>query len=87
MRITLNTKEFHDAVSLRYDWEIDDIPSKCVCSERFDVNNAIYMKGEFVVQRHNERRDLENLAVHASQEARVDIHAKRFGEKATICLL
>ena len=36
------------------------IPSKCVCGERFDVNPAtICMKGEFVVQRHNELRDLE----------------------------
>ena len=60
MGFTLNKKEFHDAVSLRYDWEIKDIPSKCVCGERFDVNHAmICMKGGFVVQRHNELRDLE----------------------------
>ena len=31
-----------------------------VCGERFDVNHAIIrMKGGFVVQRHNELRDLE----------------------------
>ena len=60
MGFTLNKKEFHDVVSLRYDWEIKDIPSKCVCGERFDVNHAmICMKGGFVVQRHNELRDLE----------------------------
>ena len=52
--------EFHDAVSLRNDWEIDDIPSKCVCGERFDVNHAmICMKGGYDVQRHDELRDLE----------------------------
>ena len=51
MGFTLNKKEFHDAVSLRYDWEIKDIPSKCVRGERFDVNHAmICMKGGFVVQ-------------------------------------
>ena len=61
MGFTLNKKEFHDAVSLRYDWKIKDIPSKCVCGERFDVNHAmICMKGGFVVQRHNELRDLED---------------------------
>ena len=51
MGFTLTKKEFHDAVSLRYDWEINDIPSKCVCGERFDVNHAmICIKGGFVVQ-------------------------------------
>ena len=60
MGFTLNKKEFHDAVSLRYDWEINEIPRKCVCGERFDVNHAmICMKGGFVVQRHDELRDLE----------------------------
>ena len=60
MGFTLNKREFHDAVSLQYDWEIKDIPSKCVCGERFDVNHAmICMKGGFVVQRHNELRDLD----------------------------
>ena len=49
MGFTLNKKEFHDAVSLRYDWEIKDIPSKCVCGERFDVNHAmICMKGDLL---------------------------------------
>ena len=33
MGFTLNKKEFHDAVSLRYDWEINGIPSKCSCGE------------------------------------------------------
>ena len=60
MGFTLNKKEFQDPVSLQYDWEINEIPSKCVCGERFDVNHAmICMKGGFVVQRHNELRDLE----------------------------
>ena len=50
MGFTSNKKEFHDAVSLRYDWEINDIPSKCVCGGRFDVNHAmICMKGGFAV--------------------------------------
>ena len=58
--LTLNKKEFHDAVSLQYDWEINDIASKCVFGERFDVNHTmICMKWGFVVQRHDELRYLE----------------------------
>ena len=60
MGFTLNKKEFHAAVSLLYDWEINYIPSKCVCGERFRVNHAmICMKSGFVVQRHNELKDLQ----------------------------
>ena len=107
MGFTLNKEEFHDAVSLQYDWEINDIPRECVCGERFNVIHAmICMKGGFVVQRHNELRDsgaeLLNLVckdveaesvlqditgevlgrgANASQEARVDIHARGFWER------
>ena len=41
MEFTLNKKEFHDALGLRYEWEINDIPSKCVCGERFDMNHVM----------------------------------------------
>ena len=47
--LTLNKKEFHDAVSLQYDWEINDIASKCVFGEQFDVNHRmICMKGDLL---------------------------------------
>ena len=45
---------------LRYDWEITDLPSVCVCGEAFSVDHAmICRRGGFVIQRHNELRDLE----------------------------
>lgn len=56
----LNKRQFKDGVKLRYDWPIDDIPSSCVCGELFDVDHAMICKrGGFVIQRHNELRDLE----------------------------
>ena len=56
----LNKREFRDAVKLRYDWPIDDIPSVCVCGDTFTVDHAMICKrGGFVIMRHNELRDLE----------------------------
>ena len=58
--INLDKKEFRDAVKLRYDWPIDDIPSICVCGNTFTVDHAMICKrGGFVIMRHNELRDLE----------------------------
>ena len=57
---TLNKREFRDAIKLRYDWPIDDLPSTCVCGEVFTIDHAMICKrGGFVIQRHNELRDLE----------------------------
>ena len=57
----LNKREFCDAIKLRYDWLVDDIPSTCVCGDIFTVDHAMICKqGEFVTQRHNELRDLES---------------------------
>ena len=56
----LNKREFRDAVKLRYDWPIDDIPYICVCGDTFTVDHAMICKrGGFVIMRHNELRDLE----------------------------
>ena len=56
----LNKRQFRDAVKLRYDWPIDDIPSTCACGEVFTVDHSMICKlGGFVIQRHNELRDLE----------------------------
>ena len=51
----LNKREFRDAIKLRYDWPVDDIPSTCVCGDIFTVGHAMICKrGGFVPQRHNE---------------------------------
>ena len=55
-----NKAQFWDAIKLRYDWEITDLTSVCVCGEAFNVDHAMFCrKGGFVIQRHNELRDLE----------------------------
>ena len=60
MGLNLNKREFRDAIKLRYDWPVDDIPSTCVCGDAFTVDQAMICKrGGFVSQRHNELRDLE----------------------------
>ena len=56
----LNKRQFCDAVKPRYDWPVDDIPSTCACREVFTVDHSMICKlGGFVIQRHNELRDLE----------------------------
>ena len=58
MDFTLNKREFRDAVKLRYDWPIPECLSLCVCC--FSVDHAMVCKrGGFVIQWHNELRDLE----------------------------
>ena len=60
MGFNLNKREFHDAIKLRYDWQIDDSPSICVSGKVFTVDHAMVCKRSgFVIQRHNELRDLE----------------------------
>ena len=60
MNFDLNKSEFRDAVKLRYDWEVTDTPSVCVCGDTFNVDHAMICKrGGFIIQRHNELRDLE----------------------------
>ena len=56
----LNKREFRDAVKLRYDWPVEDIPSTCACGEAFTVDHSMICElGGFITQRHNELRDLK----------------------------
>ena len=55
----LNKREFRDAVKLRYDWPLEDIPSTCVSGEAFTVDHSMICKLGFITQRHNELTDLE----------------------------
>ena len=69
MNFTLNKR---DAVHLRYDWHIVDTPSTCICGDTFTVDHAMVCRGGgFIIQRHNELRDLEagilNIVCHDVQ--------------------
>ena len=55
MGFKLNKREFREAIKLRYDWPVDDIPSTCVCGDIFTVDHAMICKrGGLVTQCHNE---------------------------------
>ena len=56
----LNKKEFRDAIKLRYVWQITETPMLCACGVQFSVDPAmVCQRGGFIIQRHNELRDLE----------------------------
>ena len=58
MGFTLNKGKFRDALKLRYDWEIANKPSICVCGYVFNVYHAmVCRRGGYLS--HNELRDLE----------------------------
>ena len=60
MDLNLNKRKFRDALNLRYDWPFKDNPTGCACGDLFNIDHAmICKKGGFIVQRHNELRDLE----------------------------
>lgn len=52
--------EFRDALSLRYGWLPDRLPSKCVCSENFTVDHAL---GHEVLFQQSATMNLEILQV------------------------
>ena len=60
MNFNLNKREFRDAIKLRYDWEIANLPAMCTCWDLFTVYHAMVCRhGGLIIQTHNEIRDLE----------------------------
>ena len=60
LNFNLNKRELWNAIKLRYDWEITDTPKVCVRGHQFNVDHAmVCWRGGFIIQRHNELRDLE----------------------------
>lgn len=90
----LTKQEFHDALALRYNTRIKNLPSKCPCGAPFDSNHAMTCKkGGFITIRHNNIRDFEanllkkvcndveiepTLQPVNNDEARLDIRARGF---------
>ena len=57
--LVLHKQEFRDSQHLRYNMPLSDLPSKCVCGEKYTVCHALSCKrGGFVAQRHDGVRNL-----------------------------
>ena len=70
----LNKNDFRDAIRLRYNQKLHDLPSNCVCGENFNVQHAlICKKGGFVSQRHDHIRDLLTVAIN---EVCIDVQSE-----------
>ena len=55
----LNKREFFDAISLRYRWNLKRTPTNCACNKPFDSDHAMQCPlGGYVIRRHNGVRDL-----------------------------
>ena len=44
--LVLNKQEFRDSLRLRYNMPLSDLPSKCVCGEKYTVCHALSCKKE-----------------------------------------
>ena len=88
MDFTLNKQEFRDALKLRYDWPFKDNPTRCACGDLFNIDHAMICRlGGFIIQHHNELRDLEadllNIVCNDVQvePALQEIHGKALNKK------
>ena len=74
MDFHLSKREFWDAVSIRYNWPLSKIPTQCVCGSQFDLEHALSCgKGGFIIQRHNELRDLSaNLLAEVCKDVAIE---------------
>ena len=57
--LALNKQEFRHSLRLRYDFPLVDLPSHCICRDKFTVSHALSgKKAGFVAQRHDGVRNL-----------------------------
>ena len=54
----LNKEEFVDAICLRYDLKMEDVPRLCVCGDAYSINHCLTCRrGGFVIWRHDTIRN------------------------------
>ena len=70
----LRKDEFRDALALRYNRTISNLPSRCACGALFDVNHAMNCKkGGFVSIRHDNIRNFEaNLLKNVCHDVEIE---------------
>jgi hypothetical protein len=69
--LNLNKAEFNDALCLRYDKPLKNLPSKCPCGKNFTVTHAMNCKrGGFIGARHD---NIRNFAARLLKEVCNDV--------------
>ena len=70
----LNKREFFDAVTIRYRWQLKRVPLNCACGKSFEMNHAMTcMKGGFIHRRHDRIRDIfAKLLSDVAFDVRID---------------
>ena len=54
LKFVLNKEEFRDALRLRYNIDLENLPTTCPCGKKFDVTHALSCgNGGFVIERHD----------------------------------
>ena len=74
MGYVLNKQEFRDALCLRYNWKISDIPRYCGCGCRNDIVHVLTCKkGGYVAMRHNSLRDgIANIMKEVCTDVKIE---------------
>ena len=58
-KLDINKEQFTDALNLRYNQRLRNLPTHCPCGEPLNVQHALNCKkGGFIAQRHDNLRDL-----------------------------
>jgi len=70
----LNKQEFHDAIFMRYGWQMRRLPIKCVCEQTFTIDHALSCHlGGYIIHRHNNIRDvLATMLKEVSHDVKVE---------------
>ena len=68
--------EFHDAIRMRYRWDLKFLPTICACGKRFTIDHAMSCpKGRYIHQRHDEVRDiLAKISKEISNDVETEPH-------------
>ena len=62
LKYSLNQQEFRNAIMVRYDWAIPDMPTFCGCGSKNNIDHALVCKkGGYPILRHNAIRDTAAL--------------------------
>ena len=78
----LNKSEFQDALNIRYDRVLKNLPSKCACGKKFDLTHAMNCnRGGFISNRHDSIRNFEaKLIKQVCNDVQVEPHLQPVAE-------